>query len=354
MILTNALKSELVYDAKMRRRIRREFTWQGGTWVLTNEVRYVYDANLEIQWRDNLNLPTLTLTRGQDLSGTLEDAGGIGGLLAFSQHSILNPRHAYYYSDGNGNITALIDANQQVVARYLYEAFGKVLSMSGPLAEPNSYRFSSKEEHVPSALVYYLYRYYRPELQRWLNNDPLGDRASLVQPFSIASAGFAVAVEIQDRPNLAMFVHNDPTSTVDTFGLAIYKCSRQARTMRGSNHTYLWDDKSQQSCGRSGGLRARGENAEGDNGPGTSGHSCTKIPGSDGKESAVMACCFEPKWSMFTPGERDCHNWVDDCLKKNGLDAPSHPRFNFIHPDWKRYFDFWKHFRSAGGSRGRS
>src|SRR5437667_11089912 len=36
--------------------------------------------------------------------------------------------------------------------------------------------FSSKEVHPASGLVYYLYRYYEPNLQRWLNRDPLGER----------------------------------------------------------------------------------------------------------------------------------------------------------------------------------
>src|SRR2546425_12202638 len=73
--VTNSWKSEFTYDGRMRRRIRKEFTWQNSTWVVTNEVRYIYDGNLEIQWRDG---PTLTLTRGDDLSGNLQGAGGIG------------------------------------------------------------------------------------------------------------------------------------------------------------------------------------------------------------------------------------------------------------------------------------
>ncbi len=43
---------------------------------------------------------------------------------------------------------------------------GNLLSMSGPLTEANTYRFSSKAYHPNSGLVYYLYRYYEPNLQR--------------------------------------------------------------------------------------------------------------------------------------------------------------------------------------------
>ncbi len=42
-----------------------------------------------------------TYTRGLDLSGTLEGAGGIGGLLART----LSGASYYYHADGNGNVT---------------------------------------------------------------------------------------------------------------------------------------------------------------------------------------------------------------------------------------------------------
>ena len=39
--VTNVWRSDFVYDGKMRRRIRREFTSQSTAWVQTNEVHYV-------------------------------------------------------------------------------------------------------------------------------------------------------------------------------------------------------------------------------------------------------------------------------------------------------------------------
>lgn len=210
---TNSWRSDFVYDGKFRRRTRREFTWQNGTWVLTNEVRYVYDGNLEIQSRDAFNVPTLTLTRGIDLSGTFEGAGGIGGLLARTDHSTPNPHHAYFHADANGNVIALIDINQVILARYAYEPFGRVFSMSGPLAEGNLYRFSSKEFHPPSGLIAYTYRPYEPVSQRWTSRDPLGELGfEAVAAYSRPLAS--------DSPNPYQFVLNDPIRSVDAFGLA--------------------------------------------------------------------------------------------------------------------------------------
>src|SRR6185503_19535801 len=107
--------------------------------------------------------------------------------------------HAYYHCDANGNVMAMIDAHQNVVARYAYEPFGRMFYMSGSLAEANVYRFSSKEAD-PSGLVYYLYRYYEPAMQRWVNRDPLEEAGG---------------------QNLYAFTHNDPISHYDAFGLQL-------------------------------------------------------------------------------------------------------------------------------------
>jgi RHS repeat-associated protein len=55
---------------------------------------------------------------------------------------------------------------------------GNLLVSSGPLASANPYRFSSKE-HDATGLAYYGYRYYSPELGRWINRDPMGERGGV-------------------------------------------------------------------------------------------------------------------------------------------------------------------------------
>jgi len=184
--VTNVWRSDFLYDGMMRRRIRREYLWQSGTWALQSEIHYVYDGNLVVQERWFASSPagliaqdTITYTRGSDLSGTLQGAGGIGGLLARTDNGQLtaglSSAHAYYHCDGNGNVTALVDTNGVILARYTYDAYGNIFSLSGPLATANLYRFSSKEWHPASGLVYYGYRFYDPNLQRWLNRDPIGE-----------------------------------------------------------------------------------------------------------------------------------------------------------------------------------
>ena len=201
-------KSDFQYDGKMRRRVRTEAIYASGAWLTNLIVRYVYDGNLVVQER-HFNVvagalvprETVAYTRGRDLSGTLEGAGGIGGLLARSSRiagAAGALAHAYYHSDANGNVTALASASGSLIGRYLYDPFGNTLGVAGAAAEANLYRFSSKEWHAASGLVYYLYRYYEPSLQRWANRDPIGE-----------GGGF----------NLYAFADNDPRDKIDPLGL---------------------------------------------------------------------------------------------------------------------------------------
>jgi RHS repeat-associated protein len=199
--VSNSYRSEFTYDGKLRRRIRKEYSCVSGAWNLQSETRYVYDGNLVIHERDGNNSPLLSYTRGNDFSGSLGRAGGIGGLLARTDHKLLLAgdvnAHAYYHCDGNGNITCLLNSNQIPVARYEYDPYGNILSQSGPLADANVYRFSSKEFHVASGLVYFAFRFYAPELERWLNQDPLGEFGGI---------------------NLFAYCGNEPVSDLDAWG----------------------------------------------------------------------------------------------------------------------------------------
>ena len=212
-------RTDFGYDGLGRMRKRTTFAWNGSSWGVSAVVAYIYDGWRPIQERDGSNVPTVSYTRGTDLSGTLEGAGGIGGLLARSSgYSGGNwTSHAYYHADGNGNITRLLATNQSVVASYRYDPFGNTISKSGTLADANVYRFSSKEIHLVDTmgsppLYYYGYRFYEPSLQRWMNRDPVFDK------------GFSIATRVKvpaDEPNTFLFVRNGSISGVDPFGLRL-------------------------------------------------------------------------------------------------------------------------------------
>jgi RHS repeat-associated protein len=125
----------------------------------------------------------------------------VGGLLARSEWTVTSPQPStsYYLSDAGGNVTALVDGEGEAVADYTYDPYGNLIRRGGNLAEQNTLRYSSKEYHARSGLCYYGFRFYDPNLQRWLNEDPIGERGGI---------------------NLHRFVSNDPLGRVDPLGLA--------------------------------------------------------------------------------------------------------------------------------------
>ena len=85
----------------------------------------------------------------------------------------------YYVTDGNKNVMSLIDAAGTKAAEYVYDPFGRLLSSTGELAEINPFRFSSEYHDDETGLVYYNYRYYSPELGRWISRDPIEEEGGV-------------------------------------------------------------------------------------------------------------------------------------------------------------------------------
>jgi RHS repeat-associated protein len=79
--------------------------------------------------------------------------------------------------DGNGNITAWVNASGTVVARQRYDAFGNIIQQTG--TAPSNYGFSTKPIEKVTGLLYYGYRYYDPITGRWPSRDPIGERGGL-------------------------------------------------------------------------------------------------------------------------------------------------------------------------------
>jgi len=173
--ITSATRQyDLTYDGFSRLRKQTVYSGSPSVWTFAYEIRYIYDGNLVIQERDTNNTPSISYTRGTDLSGTFQGAGGIGGMLARSSGYVSGnwSSNYFYHADSSGNITFLIGSNQDVGASYSYDPFGTVIQVFGPLQTANTYRFSSKE--ITSAGYYFGYRFYDLSLQRWLNRDPAG------------------------------------------------------------------------------------------------------------------------------------------------------------------------------------
>ena len=188
------------YDYKGRRIQKTVATKNGAAYVGQFTNIFVYDGwNLIAILNSSFSLLN-SFTWGSDLSGSLQGAGGVGGLLASAQYSNFQLQSADFYAyDGNGNVAALINADDGTVsARYEYGAFGEPVRMTGSLAGANPFRFSTKYADAETDLLYYGYRYYKPATGTWVSRDLIGE-----------TGGF----------NMYENAGNDPVNRVDIIGL---------------------------------------------------------------------------------------------------------------------------------------
>jgi RHS repeat-associated protein len=174
---------------------------------------------LVVQESTTSNTPQVTYTRGPDLSGTFDGAGGIGGMLARSTAYQTGAggwsTHQFYHADANGNITYLVTSAQALAASYRYDPFGRTVTSSGTSASANTYRFSSKEIQPSSGHYYYGYRFYDPTSQRWLNRDPFNENG-----FTLAS-GLKEFRKVGGETAQYAFVSNNPVMNIDPEGLFV-------------------------------------------------------------------------------------------------------------------------------------
>ena len=187
----------LTYDYDWRGRRVCKKVWENvSASGLPSTTYYLYEGWNLVAQLNSMGQVSRTYIWGNDQSGSREGAGGVGGLLAMKEAS--GTWHLCAY-DGNGNVTALIEAATGAVsATYEYGPFGEPLRASGPMSRSNPFRWSTKYTDDETDLVYYGYRYYNPGLGRWLNRDPIGEMGGL---------------------NLFGFVQNSAPNRIDPLGL---------------------------------------------------------------------------------------------------------------------------------------
>ena len=99
---------------------------------------------------------------------------GIGGGLLSIYYG---GAHYYYLRNGQSDIIGLMDGSGATVVNYSYNAWGKVLSVTGTLASTlgadNPFRYRGYYYDTETELYYLQSRYYDPETCRFLNGDVL-------------------------------------------------------------------------------------------------------------------------------------------------------------------------------------
>jgi RHS repeat-associated protein len=224
---------EFAYDGLSRRISKKVLSNEresdgdlvNANWTFEKETVFLWqDWTLVAEFVRTTSGGSLSLRRGYlwglDVDGTLGGAGGVGGLLWVADYvpgaAVSNRQLAPWY-DGNGNVMGWVEnapAQMLPLHRLEYDPYGKVLveedvrvartkkqrdqGVTAEWLDRPAFGFSTKYEDVETGLSYYGYRYYGPEMGRWLSRDPIGERGGL---------------------NLHGMVGNDSVNEVDYLGL---------------------------------------------------------------------------------------------------------------------------------------
>lgn len=183
---------------RVQKTVRNGYNGSIFTTVFSDE-KFVYDGWNAIAKLNAASSNALMASYywGLDWSGTLQGAGGVGGLLMVQEGG-----NSYLpMFDGNGNVMGLLKASDgTIAAAYEYDAFGQTLRESGTYAASNPFRFSTKYTDIETGLVYYGLRYYSPTLGRFINKDPIEEQGGL---------------------NLYGFCHNNAINKWDYLGMDV-------------------------------------------------------------------------------------------------------------------------------------
>jgi len=210
-------KIENTYDYMGRRVKKTAYRYQDEDWTPEAGWRFVYYGWHLIEELEDTGGGQQAYIWGLDLSGSLDGAGGIGGLLSSINRT--NSRH--YCFDANGNVSEVISSpDGGVAAHYEYAPYGNIICKNGLYADDNRFRFSTKYRDDETGLDYFGRRYSSPEMGRWISRDALREAGGI---------------------NLYVFANNLPTSYFDPLGLKPSKCSEISVriTRTGGKHATL-------------------------------------------------------------------------------------------------------------------
>lgn len=179
------------YDSPGRCVKRRAYTYTSGSWALTSDTCLYYD-----RW----NLAEERDTTGSIL-GAFSNDPEIGEVLA--RFTSINT--IFFHGDAQNNTIALSDANGSVLERYRYDTFGSPCIYDSQFSTLSNSAYGIRHlfqgrEWLESVMISdHLFRYYSPDMQRWLSRDPIAEDGDL---------------------NIYRFVLNIPTQYTDAVGLA--------------------------------------------------------------------------------------------------------------------------------------
>lgn len=170
--------------------------------------KYVYDGdNIILEYNENNNILakyTHSPLSPDDILEAEITTEGADAKLAQSSGKY------YYLKDILGSITDVADGSGNILQKYEYSSFGKVLSIKNssdfdislnPVLN-TSYTYTGREHESETGLYYYRARYYDPNTGRFLQQDP--DPGKLRSPATVI--------------NRYIYVQNNPAAYIDPSG----------------------------------------------------------------------------------------------------------------------------------------
>ncbi|MEQ2417635.1 RHS repeat-associated core domain-containing protein, partial [Ruminococcoides bili] len=205
-----------------------EMTWLNGRKLTTlqsgnDSISYKYDSNgvrtsktvngVEYTY-EYLNGHLMHETRGEKVFDYCYDANGQLYAVSYKANSSTDAVTYYYAHNWRGDITSIYDGDGNMVAKYEYDAWGNVLTVTNSnnseitdpnhIANLNPFRYRSYYYDSESGFYYLMSRYYDPVTHRFLNADGY----------------FQSGDGILDT-NMNAYCRNNPLNNIDKYGTLV-------------------------------------------------------------------------------------------------------------------------------------
>ncbi len=210
-------------------------TWTMGRQLASfGDISYTYN---EDGIRTSKTVDTVTTTYYLDGTNIIEQSDGTNTLHFYydSNDEIIgftyNEADYFYVKNAMSDIIGIVDNSGNLITSYAYDAWGKVLSVTGSnveLGNLNPFRYRSYYYDSDIEMYYLQSRYYDPEICRFINSDDVN---------------FIGATGTVGSYNAFAYCENEPVGRVDDSGNASSKKkkSKYYITIYTYNEIGKWD-----------------------------------------------------------------------------------------------------------------
>ncbi len=187
--------------------------------TVTEHHEYVYASG-------KLMRETITTTSGDTTTTQVLDfvyGSGSAPLALVYTNGTASPVTYYYVTNMQGDVVKLVNASGATVANYTYDAWGRVVSATGSMAEVNPIRYRGYYYDAETELYYLQSRYYDPAVKRFINAD------------GITSTGQGFLGQ-----NMFAYCGNCPITSYDPSGFAAVGPANNRYNCMDGRNGYFW------------------------------------------------------------------------------------------------------------------